>query len=87
MTNAASPLAPNDIIPLGYRRSNSAVSMLVNDNGMRFIPTDHRVMHERQSNSGYREIEVTLTTSNAVALRLCGVSDRDIQFAMAEMAY
>jgi len=86
MKSTAPPLAPNDIIPLGYRRSNSAVSMLVNDNGMRFIPTDHRVTHERQ-NSGYSEIEVTLTTSNAVALRLCGVSDRDIQFAMAEMTY
>jgi len=87
MTNAASPLAPNDIIPLGYHRGSNTISMLVNDNGMRFVPADHAVMRGQQSCSGYREIEIRLTTSNAIALRLCGVSHQSVRAAMGEVSY
>lgn len=72
-------LQPNDIIPLGV--GNGSITLLANENGLRFIPPNSVV--GGRGNSDYWDVSVPVTTASAVALRLLGVSVRDIKSQMS----
>lgn len=67
-------LQPNDIIPVGFRRSKD-VEIICTDNGLGYLP----VPVKKSARSGdYYTVIVALTPENLVPLRLCGVKVAEI---------